>query len=82
MCSSSFIENPLQIIDSWSISNSNLNYHNLFAEFKKTFKIMQTSKFFFNVYFDPSDIIKEKFFFKHLSDLSKYQKRIENIEII
>ena len=38
---------------------------------------MQTSKFFFNVYFDPSDIIKEDVFFEHLSDLSKFQKSIE-----
>mgnify|MGYP001290122172 FL=1 len=82
MCSSSFIENPLQIIDSWSISNSNLNFHNLFGEFKKTLKLMQTSKFFFNVYFDPSDIINENIFFEHLSFLSKFQKRIENIKII
>ena len=82
MCSSSFAENPLQIIDSWSILNSNLNFHNLFDEFKKTLKLMQTSKFFFNVYFDPSDIINENIFFEHLSVFSKFQKRIENIKII
>ena len=82
MCSSSFIEDPLQIIDSWSISHSNLNYQDLFCEFKKNLKIMQAFKFFFNVYFDPSDIIKEYIFFEHLSNLSKFQKRIENMKIM
>ena len=82
MCSSAFIEDPLQIIDSWSIMHSNLNFHNLFAEFKKTLKIMQSHKFFFNVYFDPSDIIEENIFFELLSYFSKFQKRIENIKII
>ena len=82
MCSSAFIEDPFQIIDSWSIMHSNLNYHNLFAEFKKTLNIMEAYKFFFNVYFDPSDIIEENIFFEHLSYFSKFQKRIENIKII
>ncbi len=82
MSSSSYIKMPLQIIDSWSINNSKLNYKYLYKEFRQVYKLMKSSKLFFNIYFDPSDVIKKKTFFDNLKNFSKFQKRIENMRII
>lgn len=72
--SSGYISNPLQIIDSWSIKqDKKLSYQLLSREIKRYCKIMEENKFILNVYFDPSDIIKEESFFDSVSKLSSYQ---------
>ena len=81
MPSSAYLNNPLQIIDSWSISNSNLCYKDLYLELMNFYKLMQNYNFFLNIYFDPSDIINETKIFKVFSKLSKFQKKIEDVKV-
>ncbi len=81
LTSSSYVENPLQIIDSWSIFDSKLNFNDLNNELKKFKILLDSSNLFLNIYFDPSDIIDKKILFDRFSDLAKYQKRIEKLEL-
>ena len=53
MPSSGYINNPLQIIDSWSIkSNMNIDFNMLYYEFENYLDLMNSKKFICNVYFD------------------------------
>ncbi len=80
--SSSYIENPSQIIDSWSILNSNLNFNHLSDEIKKMISLMKNSNIFFNIYFDPSDIIDNDDLFGDFLHISRFQRKIENFKIL
>ena len=80
LTSSSYQCNPLQIIDSWSIFHSKLNFNDLNNELRKIKKLLDNYKLFFNVYFDPCDIIDNKMLFHRFSDLAKYQKTIEQLK--
>ena len=80
--SSSYINNPLQIIDSWSINNSELTYEDLLAELDRYEELMNSHSIFFNIYFDPSDIINQPHLFEKFLRFSKFQKRIENKRLI
>ena len=47
---------------------------------RKIKKLLDNYKLFFNVYFDPCDIIDNKMLFHRFSDLAKYQKTIEQFK--
>lgn len=72
--SSGYINNPLQIIDSWSINKEKkLTYDLLIKEIDLYSETMKNNNFIVNIYFDPSDIINNEQFFNSISKLSKYQ---------
>ncbi len=80
--SSAYINNPLQIIDSWSINQSKLDFNDLNKELIKAKELLASNNLFFNIYFDPSDIIDNNIIFKRFSDLSKFQRRIEDLRLV
>ncbi len=71
-----YLDNPSQIIDSWS-SNVDFNITpKIIVDGIKSYMIsMKQNKLLLNVYFDPIDIINNKEFFKVISQLAKYQRR-------
>ncbi len=72
--SSGYINNPLQIIDSWSINKEKkLTYDHLNKEMNLYSKTMNNNNYIVNVYFDPSDIINNTKLFDSISKLSNYQ---------
>ena len=71
-----YIDNPRQIIDSWSIMHSqNIEISELIAELNRYYNIMNNNNLILNVYFDPSDVINIDDFFTTISKFSKYQMK-------
>tara|TARA_B100000927_G_scaffold280147_1_gene264363 strand:- start:409 stop:1242 length:834 start_codon:yes stop_codon:yes gene_type:complete len=71
-----YLDNPSQIIDSWS-SNVDLSITPkvMLDGIKSYIRLMKSYKLLLNVYFDPTDVVKNKEFFKVISQLAKYQKK-------
>ncbi len=80
--SSAYIKNPLQIIDSWSMNQSKLEFNDLNKELIRAKELLASNNLFFNIYFDPSDIIDNNIIFERFSELSKFQTRIENLRLV
>ena len=71
-----YLDNPLQIIDSWS---SNVDFKItpkvMLEGIKSYLFFMKENKLLLNIYFDPADIINNKEFFKVISSFAKYQRK-------
>ena len=75
-----YIDNPRQIIDSWSIKSKNIKICELINELNRYYNIMKKNNLILNVYFDPSDIIEMRDFFSTISKFSNYQ--IKNLDFL
>tara|TARA_A100001011_G_C14303315_1_gene841890 strand:- start:1196 stop:2026 length:831 start_codon:yes stop_codon:yes gene_type:complete len=68
-----YIDNPKQVIDSWSLHIKAITTKNLIDELNRYYNIMLKNNMLLNIYFDPSDIIHIEDFFFIVSKFSKYQ---------
>ncbi len=70
-----YLDNPSQIIDSWS-SNVDLSITPkvMLEGIKSYLFFMKENKLLLNVYFDPVDIVDNKEFFSVISNFAQYQR--------
>ncbi len=71
-----YLDNPLQIIDSWS-SNVDLSITPkiMLEGIKSYLFFMKENKMLLNIYFDPTDVVDNKEFFNVISDFAQYQRK-------